>query len=63
MADQRILRICCPNLACGSVLAAPASARGQLMRCGRCGLPVRIPQRQSQPAGDVAAKRDAAKAG
>ncbi len=44
MVDERVIRIMCPNLVCQRVLSVPDSARGKLVRCGGCGVNIRIPQ-------------------
>ncbi|MEE9131579.1 MAG: hypothetical protein V3T84_16310 [Phycisphaerales bacterium] len=44
VAEERIIRIMCPNLVCLSVLSVPERARGKLVRCGGCGVNIRIPQ-------------------
>ncbi len=43
MSQQAFIRVMCPNLGCQRILAVPASARGKVVRCGACGLNVRIP--------------------
>jgi hypothetical protein len=40
---ENVIRIMCPNLACRRVLAVPVVARGKIVRCGRCGMNIRIP--------------------
>ena len=42
--EECIIRIMCPNLVCQSVLSVPVRARGKLVRCGGCGVNIRIPQ-------------------
>jgi len=51
VSANKLIRIKCPNLVCGRVLAIPSTARGKLVRCRRCGMTVRIPtqQRQAEP--------------
>lgn len=44
VSDGKVIRIMCPDLSCQRVLAVPASARGKLVRCRRCGMTIRIPQ-------------------
>ena len=44
MTEERVIRIMCPNLLCLSVLSVPERARGKLVRCGSCGVDIRIPQ-------------------
>ncbi len=44
VTEERIIRIMCPNLVCLSVLSVPERARGKLVRCGGCGVNIRIPQ-------------------
>ena len=44
VTDERVIRIMCPNLVCLSVLSVPERARGKLVRCGGCGVNIRIPQ-------------------
>jgi len=38
-----ILRLICPNLRCRRILAVPPTARGKVVRCGRCGTSVAVP--------------------
>ena len=43
MGEVRVIRIMCPNLVCQRVLSVPDSARGKLVRCGGCGVNIKIP--------------------
>ena len=43
VSSDSLIRVMCPNLGCQRILAVPASARGKVVRCGACGLNVRIP--------------------
>jgi hypothetical protein len=49
MADA-VIRIICPNLACGRVLAVPPDARGELVRCSACRRVIKVPSVRSQAA-------------
>ena len=54
MTEESIIRIMCPNLVCLSVLSVPERARGKLVRCGGCGVNIRIPQGKAKnPATDT----------
>ncbi len=54
MADERVvIRIMCPNLVCQRVLSVPDSARGKLVRCGGCGVNIRIPQTKTDKAAET----------
>lgn len=53
MADERVIRIMCPNLVCQRVLSVPHSARGKLVRCGGCGVNIRIPRIKADKATDA----------
>ena len=44
VTEETVIRIMCPNLVCLSVLSVPERARGKLVRCGGCGVNIRIPQ-------------------
>ncbi len=48
MGDVRVIRIMCPNLICQRVLSVPDSARGKLVRCGGCGVNIKIPVLKSE---------------
>ncbi len=48
VTEERIIRIMCPNLVCLSVLSVPERARGKLVRCGGCGVNIRIPQSKTE---------------
>ena len=37
------ITVICPNLSCRSVLQVPETARGQKVRCARCGKNFRVP--------------------
>lgn len=46
MADEDrngVVTMICPNLRCGKTVAAPASARGKVVRCVFCNRPFRVP--------------------
>ena len=53
MSDN--VRMLCPNLRCRSVLAVPGSARGQVVRCRKCGTRVKVPANAGLPAKSEAA--------
>ena len=53
-----VIRLICPNLRCRSVLAVPVSARGKMVRCRKCGMRVRIPSPNGQPAPSNGAAAD-----
>ena len=42
------IAVLCPNLRCKAVLNVPETARGQVIRCGQCGTPLRIPSGKLQ---------------
>ncbi|MCX5658944.1 MAG: hypothetical protein NTW19_04390 [Planctomycetota bacterium] len=37
------IRLICPSLRCRAILTAPAAARGKAVRCGQCGMRVKVP--------------------
>ncbi|MAJ46018.1 MAG: hypothetical protein CBC35_01810 [Planctomycetes bacterium TMED75] len=41
---QQVVKVMCPNLSCQRILAVPAHARGEIVRCGGCNTNIRIPQ-------------------
>lgn len=41
--ERDVVTMICPNLACRQTVAAPASARGQSVRCAYCNTPFRVP--------------------
>jgi ribosomal protein S27E len=43
MSGTENIKIMCPNLSCGKVLAVPTAARGKVVRCRHCGTTIRIP--------------------
>lgn len=47
MADQKMVRIMCPNLTCRKVLSIPEIARGKTVRCKSCGTNIRVPSNKS----------------
>ena len=54
VSEERVIRIMCPNLVCQRVLSVPDRARGKLVRCGGCGVNIRIPQSKTdKPATDA----------
>lgn len=53
MAEIRVIRIMCPNLACQRVLSVPDSARGKLVRCGGCGVNIKIPVLKTENQADT----------
>lgn len=53
VAEQTMIRIMCPNLACQRILAVPAHARGKLVRCRSCSMTIRIPQKDAAVADDA----------
>ena len=56
MADQRMVRIMCPNLTCRKVLSIPELARGKTVRCKSCGTNIRVPDaKPTEPATDTQA--------
>lgn len=48
---QNIIRIRCPNLLCGRILAVPGHARGKRVKCRKCATIMLVPQKK-QPVGD-----------
>lgn len=38
-----MIRLICPSLRCRAILTAPSAARGKAVRCGQCGMRVRVP--------------------
>lgn len=44
---QNTIKIMCPNLTCGKVLAVPGAARGKVVRCRHCGTTIKIPAPQA----------------
>lgn len=54
MSQDNLIRIMCPNLSCKRVLAAPAAARGKVVRCKDCGMTMRIPEQRAQAPRDPA---------
>lgn len=61
MSDN--VRMLCPNLRCRSVLAVPGSARGQVVRCRKCGTRVKVPANAGLPAKSEAAANGTAPTG
>ncbi len=56
MADQKMVRIMCPNLTCRKVLSIPELARGKTVRCKSCGTNIRVPDaKPTEPATDTQA--------
>jgi len=49
MAQPENIRIMCPNLTCGKVLAVPGAARGKIVRCRHCGTTIKIPAPPTAP--------------
>lgn len=47
MSDN--VRMLCPNLRCRAVLAVPGVARGQVVRCRKCGTRVKVPANAGLP--------------
>ena len=43
-SSQQFVKVMCPNLACQRILAVPAHARGEIVRCRGCNTNIRIPQ-------------------
>ena len=41
---QPVVKVMCPNLSCQRILAVPAHARGEIVRCGGCNTNIRIPR-------------------
>lgn len=37
------ITLICPNLSCGKMIVAPATARGKSVRCAHCNTPFRVP--------------------
>ncbi len=69
MSQQSFIRVMCPNLGCQRILAVPASARGKVVRCGACGVNVRIPMPKNtddapghKPAGKPSGRKPGEKA-
>lgn len=50
------IRLICPSLRCRAILTAPQAARGKAVRCGQCGMRVRVPEAAptAKPAGATA---------
>ena len=46
--DTDSIRIICPNLSCQRLLAVPAMARGEVVRCRGCGSNIKVPVSASQ---------------
>lgn len=44
-----MVRVICPNLKCRTILSAPETARGKMVRCSACGMKVRIPEGGPRP--------------
>lgn len=44
--EGSVIRIKCPNLACGRILAVPVRARGKLVRCRGCSTTISVPQKR-----------------
>jgi hypothetical protein len=63
--SQGIIRIRCPNLLCGRILAIPGHARGKRVKCRVCSTVMTVPTKKTEspaapkpaepPAGDRAA--------
>lgn len=53
MAEQKVIRIMCPNLGCQRILTVPNNARGKLVRCRSCSMTIRIPASTGAAAGDA----------
>lgn len=49
MAEQKMVRIMCPNLTCRKVLSIPNLARGKTVRCKSCGTNIRVPVTKPAP--------------
>lgn len=45
---QGIIRIRCPNLLCGRILAIPGHARGKRVKCRSCGTVMSVPAKQKE---------------
>lgn len=57
LVSQSIIRIRCPNLLCGRVLAIPGHARGRRVKCRACSTVMKVPQkRKDQPVTPKAAE-------
>jgi len=50
MSGTENVRIMCPNLNCGKVLAVPTAARGKVVRCRHCGTTIKVPAPVATPA-------------
>jgi ribosomal protein S27E len=50
MSGTENIKIMCPNLSCGKVLAVPMAARGKTVRCRHCGTTIKIPAPPPAPA-------------
>ena len=42
MGEQAI-QVMCPQLNCRTILSVPATARGKTVRCGNCGVRIKVP--------------------
>jgi len=60
VSEGRIIRIKCPNLSCGRILAVPERARGKLVRCRGCLKTIAVPLPATPPRGssDAAEARE-----
>lgn len=50
MTEQNVVTMICPNLGCGRTVSAPATARGQSVRCPHCNAAFRVPGGAVAPA-------------
>lgn len=60
MADEKVIRIMCPNLGCQRILTVPATARGKLVRCRSCTMTIRIPANSGAASGAKPGESDKA---
>ena len=44
--QEQVIRVKCPNLACARILAVPVHARGKIVRCAKCAISIRIPDKK-----------------
>ena len=46
-AANMSITVLCPNLSCKTVLHVPEKMRGQMIRCGKCGTYLMVPQERT----------------
>ncbi len=57
-STNNVVKVMCPNLGCQRILAVPARARGEVVRCRGCNTNIRIPEPRS---GDDRPRRGASR--